>query len=239
MVAGGSSFVGRVETLARLKSWLMGEHVSKGKLSIGSISGAAGIGKTYLLEHALRECKLERRRYVELRFSGAHAVSTLASAVHDLVGSARNHGGRPIGFPKLDDCRRALKWMDAKARKEIEKEISNDPELAKTIADVFVVFAGLAQFVPYPPIKVAAMVASTVPKRHVESVVRLIQKAVAYQTEKVPIPGRGRGDARLRNNLRSDMSATLATALISDLSGCISSLGASSRLLYRLPVLGA
>lgn len=209
------SFVGRVETVKTLKSWLTGE-VAKGKLSIGSIAGSAGIGKTYLLEHALRECNLERRRYATLRFNGAQPISTLASAVQALVHGVKNHAGKPMRFPQSDECRRALEWMDIRARKEIEDAVKSNADLAKTVADVFAVCVGLAELVPIPQVQATARIARMVPKKHVESVVRLIQKAAAYQSEKPPRI-LNRKDVRLRNDLRNDLAATLFAALVTDL----------------------
>jgi hypothetical protein len=75
--------------------------------------------------------------------------------------------------------------MDSDARAEVEKAGKADAELAKTIAEVFGLGIGLLQYVPYKPVSVAAKFASHVDKRRVEDVLRLIQKARAYQQESV------------------------------------------------------
>jgi hypothetical protein len=209
-------FVGRIETLDRLKNWLAGKTTANGRLGIGSIAGSAGIGKTYLLDHALRETNVIHRKYVTLRLSGDRQLSTLARAFLLLLQGAQTSSGKSIRFPQADECWRALEWMDARARAEVEAAVKDDAELAKTIADVFSVLVGLAELVPHPLTRTAARIAGLVPKKHVEHVVRLIQTAVAFQSEKLP-RFRGRHDVRLRNNLRKDLAATLVAAVVSDL----------------------
>lgn len=211
------TFVGRVDTLRTLRSWLAGEvRANGGATSVGSISGSAGIGKTFLLDHALRETDLRDRRYVTLRVAATSRLPTLAGVAMDLAASAKLHSLKENDFPRITECRRAIEWMDGKARDEVERAAANDSELAKTVAEVYSLARGLVQFVPHPAAQVAARFTAMVDPKHVERFVRLVQKAVAYQTEKPPRL-RGRGDARLRNHLRSELDKTLAGALISDL----------------------
>lgn len=213
-------FVGRVETLGRLKNWLAGKTIQKGRLSIGSIAGSAGIGKTYLLDHALREANVLDRGYVVLRLNGGQPLPTLARAFKGLLQGAKTSNGKVIRFPETDECWRALEWMDARARAEVEAVVKDDADLAKTIADVFAVLVGLAELVPIPKVKAAARITGMVPKKHVEEVVRLIQTAVAFQAEKLPDFFKGRRkrrDVRLRNDLRKDLAETLVAAVVSDL----------------------
>ncbi|CAN5736859.1 hypothetical protein BH11MYX2_BH11MYX2_38720 [soil metagenome] len=210
------TFVGRVETLRTLEGWLQGSLRAKASPSIGSISGSAGIGKTFLLDHALRETALETRRYVVLRVAATSLLPTLAGVVMDLAASAKAGSFKTNDFPRVTECRRALEWMDGRAREEVEREVADDSGLAKTAAELFWLARGLVQFVPLPSAQVVARVANFVEPKHVEAVVRMVQKAVAYQTEKAPRI-RGRGDVHLRNQLRNELEKTLASALVEDL----------------------
>jgi hypothetical protein len=210
------TFVGRVETLRALQTWLQGDLRAKTSPSIGSISGSAGIGKTFLLDHALRETSLEVRRYTLLRVAATSLLPTLAGVVMDLAASARTASLKKNEFPRVTECRRAIEWMDGRAREEVEREVAKDSDLAKTVAELYGLARGLVQFVPLPQAQVVARVANFIDPKHVETVVRLIQKAGAYQTEKASrLPGRG--DARLRNHLRNELEKTLASALVGDL----------------------
>lgn len=211
-----STFVGRVETLRTLQTWLRGELHAKTSPSIGSIAGSAGIGKTFLLDHALRETALDTRRYTLLRVAATSLLPTLTGVVMDLSASARTASLRKNEFPRVTECRRAIEWMDGRAREEVEREVATDSALAKTVAELYGLARGLVQFVPLPQAQVVARVANFVEPKHVETVVRLVQKAAAYQTEKAPRL-RGRGDARLRNHLRNELEKTLAAALVGDL----------------------
>lgn len=69
------TFGGRVETLRTLQTWLQGELRAKTSPSIGAISGAAGIGKTFLLDHALRETPCRTTWTRRLRSCAAFPMS--------------------------------------------------------------------------------------------------------------------------------------------------------------------
>lgn len=220
MEPGGNTFVGRADSLKTLQRWLLGE--AKGKTSVGSISGSAGIGKTFLLDHALRETDLRARRYTTLRVAGVTSMlPTLARVVENLADSAKVLSSRSTEFPKVTECRHALEWMDRRAQEEVEREVAHDTDLAKTVAELYGLARGLVQFVPLPYADVVKAVTSFVAPKHVEQVVRLVQKAIAYQTEK-PRGLRGRSDARLRNRLRNQLEKTLAEALVADLERALS-----------------
>lgn len=210
------TFVGRVDTLRTLRAWLSGELRAPKSPSVGSLSGAAGIGKTFLLDHALREPDLRDSGCAILRVSATSLFPTLAGIVMDITASANKNILNKNEFTRVTECRRALEWMDGRARDEVEHAVADDSDLAKTVAEIYSLARGLVQLVPLPQAQVVARVAGMVDPRHLERIIRLIQKAAAYQTEKTPRL-RGRGDARLRNHLRNELEKTLATALVSDL----------------------
>lgn len=210
------AFVGRVEMLRSLRSWLTGEVRAAALPSIGSISGSAGIGKTFLLDHALRETDTRARRYVTLRVAATSVLPTLAGVVMDLTANVRTPTQKKVEFARVGECRGALEWMDSRAREEVEREVAEDSGLPKSVAEIYALARGLVQFVPLPQAQLAARIAGMVEPKHVEKVVRLIQKAAAYQTEKAPRLS-GRGDVKLRNHLRTELGETLARALVDDL----------------------
>ncbi|HEX3760004.1 MAG TPA: hypothetical protein VHW23_14915 [Kofleriaceae bacterium] len=222
MEAGGNTFVGRADSLKTLQGWLRDDSPAHGKTRVGSISGSAGIGKTFLLDHALRETDLRDRRYTTLRVAAAtNMLPTLARVVEDLAASAKVLSSKTTEFPKVTECRHALEWMDRQAQEEVERGVAHDTELAKAVAELYGLARGLVQFVSLPPAAVVKAVMSFVQPKHVEHVVRLVQKAIAYQTEK-PRGLRGRSEARLRNRLRNQLEKTLAEALVADLGRALS-----------------
>jgi hypothetical protein len=213
-----ASFVGRADPLRRLKSWLMGEH-QIAPLAIASMSGPGGIGKTFLLDHVLRDPEVGGRGYLVLRLQGSDRPRTLAQALaFDLITSHKDGDGD--AFKELARCRAQLEAMDAQARAEIEKKVQSDPELPKQIADAFGFGVGLLEWVPIPKAELAAKLAKRFGQKHVEEVVRLVQSALAYQLEDEPrVPlWPGASDTALRNRLRTKLFETLGEAFVADLS---------------------
>jgi hypothetical protein len=228
MADSDGGFVGRSDPVKAVRSWL--ESAAAGpRLRIGSISGPGGIGKTFLFAHALREARLAESPAAQgalvLRVRGADVLRTLAQVVtSDLVGSAVDSGVDPSSFVLTASCRRALEWMDTRARAELDAEALRDPDpaLAKQIADFYAIGVGLLQVVPSAQVRTVATLASHLPREHVEKVVQLLQRARAFQLEKGLLGGlRPGADFALRNRLRTELAKTLADSLVGDLSALL------------------
>src|SRR5438034_1294126 len=86
-----TAFVGRERPVERLHEVLDGRPFGGGKLTILSIEGPGGVGKTRLLDHVLVGGRFTHRNYLVMRLDGgANTVSAgLFGGVSRLVNSAR------------------------------------------------------------------------------------------------------------------------------------------------------
>ena len=127
-VASGMDFVGRDDPVRKLTGWLNGEGW-RSPVSIVSVSGPGGIGKTFLLEHAMRLAGLERRNYLRLRVSGVTDARTLGQIVcQDLLQSCSQVDVTGNGyFTETRKNLEALRFIDAQARMEVEAQVSGNP----------------------------------------------------------------------------------------------------------------
>ena len=83
-------FVGRQDAVRWLTDVLMGRERADGKLSIQSIEGPGGIGKTCLFNHVLANTDLADRNYLTLRIDGNNpAAGSVVRAVARMVDSTR------------------------------------------------------------------------------------------------------------------------------------------------------
>jgi hypothetical protein len=223
MLEPTSGFVGRLDPLRTVRTWILGEATAGQQLRIASISGPGGIGKTFLLEHVLRglpQEDLAGREYLTLRVAGSGGVRTLAQVVaHDLIVGCRDIDLKKDGFGRTQRCRLVLEEMDHAARLEVESQAKDDPDLAKAIGKLFSFGAGVLEIVPFAPAKVAARLAGKLDGQSVERAVAAVQRAGAYQLEKARLGGvlPGGSDVILRNKLRTSLPDALADALVEDL----------------------
>ncbi|HEX7601422.1 MAG TPA: hypothetical protein VF316_07455, partial [Polyangiaceae bacterium] len=215
-------FVGRKDPVRRLTAWLTGEGV-RTPLSIISLSGPGGIGKTFLLDHAIRTSNTEGRNYLRLSLAGVAEPRTLGRAVcHDLLQSCSQLD--PTGSDYFVETRRnleALRFIDDQARGEVEAAVSGNSELRQTVLEVFRLGAGLQGVLP---VLKKYIDLTKVKEEHVDSVLALLEKTRAYRQERrlfggtLPdLLGRGR-----RNRLRAGPEAALADGLVADLSAVLS-----------------
>ncbi len=98
-------FVGRQDDISRLAAVLTGEERAGGKLTVQSIEGPPGIGKTCLFDHVLRTTDLGSRHYLTLKIDGNvdgndPSAKNLVRSVARLVASAEADAirDRPTGF---------------------------------------------------------------------------------------------------------------------------------------------
>ncbi len=112
-------FVGRTDDVQRLSGWLRGEG-SRERLRIVSVSGPGGIGKSFLLEHALKCTDLSARGYLTLRLSAGGAQRSLSDLVTgELVKSATPLDPDENRFVLTQRCRRALEDVGRRVRKDL------------------------------------------------------------------------------------------------------------------------
>src|SRR5437763_295481 len=120
-------FVGRSADVARLAAVLTGRESTDGKLTVLSVEGPGGIGKTCLFDHVLGATDLADRRYLTLRVDGngpdaqcpVRAVARMAAGAD--AGPIR---GRPPGyyFPAVDRVAKAADAIRAAADAEFRDQ---------------------------------------------------------------------------------------------------------------------
>lgn len=213
--------VGRADPARTLRAWLVGDGLCP-TVSIVSLSGPGGIGKTFLLEHLIRAANLGVRNYLRLGLSGATEARTLGQLVcHDLVRSCSQLD--TTGADYFIETRRnlaALRAMDDRARAELDVATSNDATLRRTADELFRLGVGLQAAVPL--LKTYVDLAQ-LKSEHVDAVVSLLEKARAYREEPRLLGGifpdlRGKGR---RNRLRTSLPGALADGLVADLSAIL------------------
>src|SRR2546421_4175360 len=110
------TFVGRGNAIDQLHAVLNSEVTRGGRLTILSIEGAGGVGKTSLLDHVLLGHDFMHRNYLSLRVDGSHgtAEAGLFAGVCRLVDSARAKAvqAKPPGhyFPAV---KKAVQTLEA------------------------------------------------------------------------------------------------------------------------------
>ena len=215
-------FVGRTDPVRKLRGWLLGEGVPK-PLGIVSISGPGGIGKTFLLDHALASPGVDERHYLRLRLGGTNVRRTLGQLIgRDLLQSCTQLDATGKGY--FAETRRnhdALRSMDVAARAEVNAAVGANAELRETLLELFRFGVG-AQTV-LPALKTYVDL-SKIDEAKVETVARLLEKARAYQLEKRALGGilPDLVGAGRRNRLRLGLEAALADGLVADLAAILS-----------------
>lgn len=120
-------FVGRSDALKRLNGALTGTQAATGNLTIQSIEGPGGIGKTFLFNHAIAGADLTSRNYLILRVDGSDpSARTLVRAVARMVDGAEAAPSRdrPSGyyFPSVDRVVKAIEMIRSEAVAEFKQK---------------------------------------------------------------------------------------------------------------------
>ena len=99
-------FAGREDAIKRLHEVMTGQLAAGGNLTIQSIEGPGGIGKSFLFNHAIATTDLSNRNYITLRVDGSDQSRNLVSALQALIKSADADAllNKPTGifFPQVD-----------------------------------------------------------------------------------------------------------------------------------------
>lgn len=123
-------FVGRQDDINRLAAVLTGEERAAGKLTVQSIEGPGGIGKTCLFDHVLKTTDLGGRNYLTLKIDGNvdgndPSAKSLVKTVARLVASAEADAlrDRPAGFyfPPVGGVTKAIDRIRDEAAAEFRK----------------------------------------------------------------------------------------------------------------------
>ena len=124
-------FVGRDDAVKRLHEVLTGKQAAAGKLTVQSIEGPGGIGKTFLFNHAIAGVDLSDRNYLTLRIDANEpSARTLVRAVARMVDGAQADAirDRPSGyyFPTVDRVVKAIETIRSEAVAEFQQRNPNN-----------------------------------------------------------------------------------------------------------------
>jgi len=228
----GETFVGRQADAARIKKVLMGENRAKGSLSVMSIEGPGGIGKTVLFDHAHAAAHLGPRKFLTLRISTREnpQSATPFSLLDTMLSSAKGEAiaDKPAGhyFPKAKEALAAVDEVRTQIVSEIEQRFGGDAELKAVLMKTAVDLLAHAQ-----PLSEFASTASKRPdfqamekrlnRADVDKQLRAF-KSVKFETGWLTKLGAGRGNASLRNSVRENSLKAVADALLQDLNRLLS-----------------
>ena len=131
-----TSFVGRQDATRHLLAVLRGEENAPGKLSVLSVEGPGGIGKTFLFDHVLATNDLSERKYLTLRVDGGSGEDSvhLFSSVDRMVTAASSPAIRdkPAGyyFSLTKQILDRVESIKLDALSEVQRDFPADPEVA-------------------------------------------------------------------------------------------------------------
>lgn len=218
------TFIGRDNPVQSIRNELSRQTDSH--VRILSISGPGGVGKTFLLDHALSELDLQDLGYLPLRVNGNTSSTTLADIiVRDLIGTEHPAiAGDPRYFRVTRKGWDYLQWMDANARAELESIAKDDDALAKIIGAAYDGVVGLLEIIPNSKTRKVTRFTKRIQGRDVERFVAVARRAKAYREEQGALFGLlpVGGAARERNLLRKDLQGRLAEYLTIDLAAILS-----------------
>jgi len=125
------TFVGRKDVAKQLESVLKGES-RRGSLTVQSIEGPGGIGKTKLFDHVLDSTDLHDRQYLCIRIDGN--TGNVVSLQQALVRMYSNASAKPLGrrmpgyyFGHTTRVIKAMDEVQAKALAEFAKQFPDSP----------------------------------------------------------------------------------------------------------------
>jgi hypothetical protein len=131
-----TSFVGRQDATRHLLAALRGEESAPGKLSVLSVEGPGGIGKTFLFDHVLATNDLSEGKYLTLRVDGGAGGDSvhLFPGVDRMVNAASAPAirGRPAGyyFAQTKQVLDKAESIELAALREMQRDFPADPEVA-------------------------------------------------------------------------------------------------------------
>ena len=222
------NYVGRTSEIGAMQMALLGQQGQPGKLTIQSIEGPGGIGKTALLEHAIWISDLSQRGYLTMRIGGhVDGARSTVRALRHLIDSATT--SVPLGghvgqyFPSVAKVAKEYELICKDATEELIGA-GNSPAL--TVDEVMALIDGaVALGKPLndaiPRSKQYLDVDSIAKNR--ETIELAVKTLGALATRSVGMIERLtlRGRASLRNAIKDNALEPLAAAFSSDLAAML------------------
>jgi predicted NAD-dependent protein-ADP-ribosyltransferase YbiA (DUF1768 family) len=228
----GETFVGRKADVAKIQKVLSGEHRAKGSLSVMSIEGPGGIGKTALFDHTVHSTHLGPRRFLTMRISTKEnpQAATPFTFIDTMISTAKADAiaDKPAGhyFPHAKLALSAVDEVRTQVASEIEQRFSTDLELKA------VLMKGAVEMLAHGH-SLADFHAVVTKRPDFQAIEKRLDRGMvdrnlrAFKSVK-PESGwikrlmPGTGNASLRNSIRENAIKAVADALLLDLSRLLS-----------------
>lgn len=225
-------FVGRSDAIDRLHGVLSGRESAGGPLTIQSIEGPGGIGKTFLFNHALSGVDLTKRNYITLRIDGSclsnnrEFTQAVVRLIYNAEANAIRNSNKPARyyFPRVDHVLKVIENIRNEAAEEFKKLNPGNQngldaflllldkafETGKNINDIFPITRKCLNFKYLG--KYYQIIKETLP----------LMKSLNTESKKVfETFGRFSKSRALRNAIKENACLPLADALVSDLSAIL------------------
>ncbi len=234
-------FVGRADATDRLLAVLRGEHAADGAVTVCSIEGPGGIGKTALLQHALARVDLDALKYLRLRADGRAGVEnadvfTLAARIVDGAESLPT-SKRPAGhfFPTTRRVLGLVSEVQKECVAEFSRIVPDDEGSRGHFAAVLAAALALGDAINVALPRTRQWLDCGEPSR------RKIEEAVLKAHSLKPTLRRLGGilpdfwGVEERNAVKTNALKALADALLADLSAVLSGYRSQDRFKPMLP----
>lgn len=215
-----SKIIGRVEVYDKIKKRLT---YSDENLSITSIGGHGGIGKSYLLNKLLDEIRLEDNGYLVLKIDGSkNDVSFEKYITQDLISSASTMFPVTKGyFNETSKSIREWENLEIIRKKKFIKKGEADLKFdGKILSDCFELLQQIGEFADKNFKNQKRLKFKGLNNIDAQKIIDLYNN-VKVKVDSNPFEGRLpdiTGRRTLRYNLQNDFNQTVATALVNDIS---------------------
>lgn len=221
-------FAGRGVAIKRLHEVMTGQLAAGGNLTIQSIEGPGGIGKSFLFNHAIATTDLSNRNYITLRVDGSDQSRNLVSALQALIKSADADAllNKPTGifFPQVDVVVKAIETIKSEVGAEFKELNPGDNDCLQSFLWLFdkalAVGKGLSDLIPFIERNINIDKLQKY-RDKLETSIPMIDSLRVEGLNFLEKFGLFSKDRALRNSIRENACRPLADALVSDLSAIL------------------
>ncbi len=227
-------FVGRQDAVTHLARVLNGLERAEGKLSVQSIEGPGGIGKTSLFNHVIDTTVLDNRNYLTLKIDGnvdpkdpraQSLVRSVARLVDSAEADAIRHQPSGFYFQSVGRVSKAIEMIRGEAVAEFQKQHPDSDDgraaLVRFLDLAFEAGKRVNDAIPITKKHVNVRELETAKRLVVEIVPTLVslqEEGASFLERKFAKFSASRA---LRNSIKENACKALADALVSDLSAIL------------------
>lgn len=223
-------FVGRKNTAKYLESVLRGDTKSKfGALTVLSIEGPGGVGKTSFFEHVRDGLNLDFRKFLVMRIGGnGDSRKSVLHAIRTLIESAHNKElpQKPAGFyfPTLTAALGEYEQILREAQEEYAKSATEGDTAAEMVMSAIDVLVGLGKPINKLIPKTQDFLDLEELGKHREGIGNALKKLSTLQTSETGWLEKLGWDsaATLRNALKNNPLQVFGQCMVSDLTAILS-----------------